>query len=126
MSGPDFVNLDERLEALELDASQDDEAAVRRLVRKGQHSTGSWLWPFLSTEDNEQDRSDDEGSIGSITGSRSSITAEGQTTGRSGWSGRHFEGVSNMPEERMPPPKVDEGGWQDAAWLLSVASKVLF
>ncbi|KAK0386838.1 hypothetical protein NLU13_5151 [Sarocladium strictum] len=125
-SGPDFVNLDERLEALDTAAEQDDEDAVRRLVRRGQHGTGSWLWSFLSVEENDQDRSDDEGSVDSFTGSRGSTAAEGQGTGRSGWSGRHFEGVSNVPEERMPPPKADEGGWQDAAWLLSVASKVLF
>lgn len=126
LSGPDFVNLDERLEALDAEASQDDEAAVRRLVRRGQHGTGSWLWSFLAAEENLPDRSDDEGSIGSFPESRSSTAEEGQAMGRSGWSGRHFEGVSNAPEERMPPPKPDEGGWQDAAWLLSVASKVLF
>ncbi len=38
---------------------------------------------------------------------------------------RQFEGVTTLVEERMPPPKADEGAWQDAAWLLSVASKVL-
>lgn len=127
LSGPDFVNLDERLEALEADTSQDDEAAVRRLVRRGQHGTGSWFWSFLAVESNEQDRSEDEGSAGSGTESRGEASGTGQTTpGRSGWSGRHFEGVSNAPEDRMPPPKADEGGWQDAAWLLSVASKVMF
>lgn len=125
-SGPDFVNLDARLEALEADAQQDDEAAVRRLVRRGQHGTGSWLWSFLTVEDLDRDRSEDEGSVGSFTESRGSTTAESNTTGREGGSGRHFQGVSSVPEERMPPPKADEGGWQDAAWLLSVASKVLF
>ncbi|KAG4216802.1 hypothetical protein PC116_g34717 [Phytophthora cactorum] len=33
--------------------------------------------------------------------------------------------MSNAQEERIPPPKSDEGGWRDAAWLLTVASKVL-
>jgi hypothetical protein len=28
-------------------------------------------------------------------------------------------------DERVPPPKADEGGWHDAAWLLTVASKVI-
>ena len=35
IAGPDFVNLDEKLEAISRDTDQDDEAAVRRLVRRG-------------------------------------------------------------------------------------------
>lgn len=126
ISGPDFVNLDERLEALDADTTQEDEAAVRRLVRRGQNGTGSWLWSLFSVEDHDTDRSEDEGSVGTGSGSRNSEAIGTLTPGRTGWSGRHFEGVSNTPEERMPPPKADEGGWQDAAWLLSVASKVMF
>jgi hypothetical protein len=30
------------------------------------------------------------------------------------------------PESIRPPVQGDDGGWQDAAWLLSVASKVLY
>ncbi|KAH8168894.1 hypothetical protein LIA77_11020 [Sarocladium implicatum] len=109
LKGPDFVNLDERLEALDSDTSQEDEAAVRRLVRKGQNGTGSWLWSLFSVEENDTDRSEDEGSTGTGSGSRISEAAGASTSGRNGWSGRHFEGVSNVPEERMPPPKADEG-----------------
>jgi hypothetical protein len=122
LSGPDFVNLDEKLEELERDSPQDDEAAVRRLVRYGHHGTGSWIsnlmgWPLFSLEENDEDDEEDEDD------SLADAISQG---GRSAWSARHFEGVSNAPEDKIPPPKADEGAWKDAAWLLSVATKVMF
>lgn len=125
VAGPDFVNLDERLEELERDTAQEDEAAVRRLVRRGHSGQGSWIsnvigWSLFSVDENGEE-SDDEDDDESLTGE------DLARSGRGGWSGRHFEGVSNAPPlERMPPPATNEGGWKDAAWLLSVASKVVF
>lgn len=119
LPGPDFVNLDEKLEELEQDTTQDDEAAIRRLVRRGQAGTGTWfgsVWSLFAVEENdeESDESDSEdGSLSQMSRSRSLST-------------RNLAGLSNPPEERIPPPGVDEGGWRDAAWLLSVASKVMF
>ncbi|KAI0852096.1 hypothetical protein F5Y00DRAFT_259053 [Daldinia vernicosa] len=115
--GPDFVSLDEKLEAFETDTSKSDEAVVRRLVYRKSEGVGSWVWSLFSVEENdeESDTADGELSDGETEGShlpRSASTVE-------------FEGVSNAPEERIPPPKSDEGGWRDAAWLLTVASKVL-
>ncbi|KAF4621518.1 hypothetical protein G7Y89_g14554 [Cudoniella acicularis] len=43
-------------------------------------------------------------------------------------SRRTLDGIADAPvEDAMPPPLRDDetGGWQDAAWLLSVATKVL-
>ena len=124
ISGPDFVNLDEKLEELERDTSQDDEAAVRWLMRYGQAGRDSWIgsmlgWSLFSVDEYDED-SDDDGEDESIE------DAASQATGRSGWSSRHFEGISNVPDEKMPAPRKDEGAWGDAAWLLSVASKVMF
>jgi hypothetical protein len=122
ISGPDFVNLDEKLEELERDPSRDDEADVRRLVKRGQAGSGSWIsnvigWSLFSVDEHDEDSDDpeDESLENSVT-----------QHGRSDWPSRHFEGVSNLPDERLAPPKADEGGWQDAAWLLSVATKVMF
>lgn len=122
--GPDFVNLDEKLEELERDTTQDDEAAVRRLVRRGQNGKGTWVsnvigWSLFSVEENDEDTSDDDAEDWSQQDGSS-------RSGRSAWSDRHFEGVSNAPEDRIPPPTTDEGKWKDAAWLLSVAAKVMF
>ncbi|KAH8888256.1 hypothetical protein GQ53DRAFT_767748 [Thozetella sp. PMI_491] len=116
IAGPDFVNLDEKLERLELeDTSMEDEAHVRRLVKRGQVSSwfgNVWGLQLLSVEETENEEESDGEVEEAVEERRRSST-------------RHFEGVTTLVEERMPPPKADEGGWQDAAWLLSVASKVL-
>ena len=123
VSGPDFVNLDSKLEELEQDTTQEDEATVRRLVRREQAGKGSWIgnvvgWSLFSVDEHEEG-SDDDGDDDS--------TGEGSSQpGKGTWSPRHFEGTSNTPDQSVPPPKSDEGAWKDAAWLLSVASKVIF
>ncbi|KAI1210446.1 uncharacterized protein F4807DRAFT_423438 [Annulohypoxylon truncatum] len=116
IQGPDFVSLDEKLEAFEVDTSKSDEAVVRKLVNGKNGGMSSWMWSLFSVEENDEESDNADGeSDGETEGShlpRSASTAD-------------FERVLNIPEERIPPPKLDEGGWQDAAWLLSVASKVL-
>lgn len=122
LAGPDFVNLDEKLEAIDQDTSQEDEAHVRRLVKRNSAGVGTWFgnvlgWTLFSVEENDEESETEgeasDGEVEEISHSRRS-------------SLRQFEGVvATSTEERMPPPKADEGGWQDAAWLLSVASKVL-
>ncbi|OTB04146.1 hypothetical protein M426DRAFT_320994 [Hypoxylon sp. CI-4A] len=116
--GPDFVSLDEKLEAFEeVDTSQLDEAAVRKLVNRKSGGMGSWMWSLFSVEENdeESDNADGETSDGETEGSHIPRSA----------STMDFEGISNTSDDRVPPPKSDEGGWQDAAWLLTVASRVL-
>lgn len=121
--GPDFVNLDEKLEELEIDSLQDDEAMVRRLVRHGTTGKGSWIsnvigWSLFKVDENDEDSEDDDDD--------SLIEEDLARRGRGGISRRHFEDVLHAPVERIAPPTSDEGGWKDAAWLLSVASKVMF
>lgn len=121
VQGPDFVNLDEKLEQLGDDSPQDDEAAVRRLVRHGTGERRSWITSLMglslfSVDEYDEDSDDSDGE---------SVEESASQAGRSGWAARHFEGVSNAPEEKVPPPQNDSA-WGDAAWLLSVASKVLF
>jgi hypothetical protein len=122
--GPDFVGLDEKLEAVEVDTTVADEATVRRLVKRESAGLSSWFenligWSLSSVEerDEESDTADGEASDEEANDGQLSRSA----------STRHFEGVltPTIPEPEIPPPKADEGGWQDAAWLLSVASKVL-
>ena len=136
-AGPDFVNLDEKLEASGLADERDlldtsideDEATVRRLVKRGNGGVGAWIGNlvgvqlFAVEEDEEEDEDDDdeteeEGELSSA----SSVVSRGTRHAR-------FEDITTTSlvnlDERMPPPKTDEGGWHDAAWLLTVASKVL-
>ncbi|KAI0205481.1 hypothetical protein F4808DRAFT_455709 [Astrocystis sublimbata] len=116
--GPDFVGLDEKLEAFEMDTTKADEATVRRLVmRPGGGGVGAWMWSLFSVEENNEDSdaADDDMTDGET---ESQIPRSASTI--------DFEGLSRLSEPELPPPKADEGSsWQDAAWLLSVASKVL-
>lgn len=117
VQGPDFVNLDEKLEAIEQDTSQEDEAAIRKLVRGEMAGRGSWFrWPLFAVEEQEDSDVDDEDEVD---------PAADAVQARRRSSVRHFEGVTNAPKEQIPPPDPQQGGWQDAAWLLSVASKVI-
>ncbi|KAK4455030.1 hypothetical protein QBC34DRAFT_106152 [Podospora aff. communis PSN243] len=125
--GPDFVNLDEALEAVdeEFDTTVEDEAYVRRLVKKGNGGMGSWFGSVLgvqlfSVEENSEE-SDDDGDGETTEGEQDD--AEGQPSRIT--STRRLDGMTTTLDERVPPPKADEGGWHDAAWLLTVASKVL-
>ncbi|KAG5982358.1 hypothetical protein E4U55_002024 [Claviceps digitariae] len=127
--GPDFVNLDEKLEELECDTTQDDEATVRRLVRHGTAGKGSWIsnvigWSLFKVDENEEEDDDDDDD----DDDQEDCMDEDELafTGRGAGSHRRFEHVLHSPIERLPPPNSDEGGWKDAAWLLSVASKVMF
>ncbi|OLN92267.1 hypothetical protein CCHL11_01556 [Colletotrichum chlorophyti] len=125
IAGPDFVNLDEQLESFEFDTAQDDEAAVRRLVKGERGSGASWVgnllgWPLFAVEENEEESDDDIEDGEEFEGEADEEAQELRS-----WSVRHFEGAAQATEERIPPPKANEGGWQDAAWLLSVATKVL-
>ncbi|KAI1397779.1 hypothetical protein F4819DRAFT_63280 [Hypoxylon fuscum] len=117
IQGPDFVGLDEKLEAFEVDTSQSDEAAVRKLVYRKDGGVGSWVWSLFSVEENDEESDNADGDL-------SDGGTEGSHVPRSA-SSVDFEGFSSVAEDRIPPPKPDDGGWQDAAWLLSVASKVL-
>jgi hypothetical protein len=115
--GPDFVGLDEKLEAIEVDTSEADEATIRRLVVRRSSGVGAWMWSLFAVEENDED-----------SDSADSDVTDGETEGQLPRSAStiDFEGFSSIPESQIPPPKGEEGtGWQDAAWLLSVASKVL-
>ncbi|KAI1281813.1 hypothetical protein F5Y07DRAFT_271153 [Xylaria sp. FL0933] len=117
--GPDFVGLDEKLEAIELDTSKADEATIRRLVMRRSNGVGAWMWSLFAVEENDEDSDAGDGD-GDVT------DAETESHVPRSASTIDFEGFSTPPEPRIPPPKGEEGtGWQDAAWLLSVASKVL-
>ncbi|KAG6015276.1 hypothetical protein E4U54_003828 [Claviceps lovelessii] len=132
-AGPDFVNLDEKLEELEFDTTQDDEATVRRLVRHGTGGKGSWIsnvigWSLFKVDENEEEDDDDEDEDDDDEDDdQEQCMDEDELAlrGRGASSRRHFEDVLHSPIERVPPPSSDEGGWKDAAWLLSVASKVM-
>lgn len=123
-AGPDFVNLDEKLEGFgyDVDTSQDDEAAVRKLVKGGQGRPNSWFgnimgWGLFSVAENDEESDEADGELTTDDELDESSVVDMDLN-------KNFEGSTSLSEQRLPPPKTDEGGWQDAAWLLSVASRV--
>lgn len=124
--GPDFVNLNEKLEVVgsEGDMDVDDETAVRRLVNSRHRRPHSWYasvmgWTLFAVQENEDE---DDGADGEVTtdGEAEECLSETSSTDKT------FESrMTSLSEpQRLSPPKSDDAGWKDAAWLLSVASKV--
>jgi hypothetical protein len=56
---------------------------------------------------------------------REAIVAAAKLTARDKESGNGEDGSRPSTADLEKPPE-EEGGWQDAAWLLSVASKAFF
>jgi hypothetical protein len=117
---PDFVDNEDEASENEEQAKKDEDV-VRKLARGSSLGLGGWVermlgWSlFAVEEDGEETEADmsDEKAEDSDLSSRTSK--------------RNLDTIMEMPiRDRMPLLKDDEaGGWQDAAWLLSVATKVL-
>ncbi|TVY59646.1 hypothetical protein LSUE1_G010227, partial [Lachnellula suecica] len=117
---PDFVDVEEEGYE-EVDEAKEDEAVVRKLARASSLGLGGWVekmlgWSlFAVDEDGEETETEtlDEKAEDSEKSSRTSR--------------RTLDGAEEPPAEDIMPPLRDgeAGGWQDAAWLLSVATKVL-
>lgn len=118
---PDFVDVDE--EVYEEDQAAEDEVIVKRLAKKGSLGLGVWVeklmgWSLFAVEEDAEDtdiETNEEKTDLSDAAMRSDRTQRNS-----------LDGTADLPlGEKLPLPGADEGGWQDAAWLLSVATKVL-
>ncbi|CAK7567732.1 MAG: hypothetical protein SEPTF4163_005700 [Sporothrix epigloea] len=175
--GPDFVSLDEKLEAVGFHVREEnleDEDQIRRLVKREKAGgiMGTWLsnlfgWSLFDVQeaegeaetvdadsdtagqDEESNFDGEEEDQAHGSGVEKSADDEADVTGPVGGKRRrfikrslaidcsqrdatwatsrcHFEGDNGNTVKNMPPPPLDdEGTWKDAAWLLSVASKVI-
>lgn len=120
LTEPDFVDIDE--EAYEHDQAAEDEVIVKRLAKKGSLGLGVWVeklmgWSLFAVEEDGED-TDME-----MNEERTDSSDASPLNRRLKISMDRSDDITL--EEKLPPPGADEGGWQDAAWLLSVASKVL-
>jgi hypothetical protein len=119
---PDFVDAEEEAEMEEDgDEAKQDEAIIRKLARGSSLGLGGWVermlgWSLFAVDEDGEDAEveivDEKGEDSELSSRTSRRTLDGSTQPLAG--------------EVMPPLRDDEaGGWQDAAWLLSVATKVL-
>lgn len=127
---PDFVDVDEDAEAEPEVQALHDELLIRKLAKTGTLGLGSWVerlmgWSLFAV-DEDGEETDGEG------GETETTDTDGD--GRYGRKERERQQWREMLEKEakeqgvvLPPPPdgTEDGGWGDAAWLLSVASKVL-
>tara|TARA_R110002003_G_scaffold52_27_gene4613 strand:- start:14120 stop:15196 length:1077 start_codon:yes stop_codon:yes gene_type:complete len=141
---PDFVSAD--------DESDGDEEEVARLARERGFGLGGWMdrligWTLFSVDEDgeasdEDDADDDSGYLPqNMTKEELRLRREIEARRRklereaivaaSALRGLDKENAGSDEASRPSTAESqrqmeDEGGWQDAAWLLSVASKALF
>jgi len=141
---PDFVDENEE--------SDGDEEEVARLARERGFGLGNWMdrligWTLFSVDEDGEDSDDDEEEEEEENAwkpenmtkeelklrrevdakrrklEREAIIAASAVTPQTSKGADAGEAGSSAPQR--PPDEDDAGGWQDAAWLFSVASKVL-
>jgi len=118
---PDFVDVEE--EGYEdADQAKKDEAMVRKLARASSLGLGGWVEKMLGWSLFAVEEDGDETEFETVDEKAEDSELSSRTPSR-----RNFDGTAELPPEaRMPPLNPNEAGaWNDAAWLLSVASKVL-
>ncbi|KAB8303147.1 hypothetical protein EYC80_004596 [Monilinia laxa] len=116
---PDFVNAEEEVFE-DGDEARKDEAIVKKLARASRLGLGGWVenllgWNLFAVEEDGEEAEFD-------------TSDEKEESELSSRPSRHtLDEMGGTPvEEQMPPLNPNEAdGWHDAAWLLSVASKVI-
>lgn len=131
---PDFVEAD--------DEGPDDEEEVARLARERGFGLGGWMdaligWTLFSVDEDGEVSSDEEEQTSDLTKDEAKLMREVEAKRRKmeresiiAASALKVQDKAEGGEVKIDVPKPPEGqeagGWQDAAWLLSVASKALF
>jgi len=129
---PDFVEDDED--------SRDDEETVARLARERGFGLGGWMdrligWTLFSVNEDGEESSDDEDLDGSETAShvtldemrlRKEVEARRRKLEREAiMAAAAVKSDEKAQNGETDSPNEEVGGWSDAAWLFSVASKVI-
>ncbi|KAI9054197.1 hypothetical protein LZ554_001368 [Drepanopeziza brunnea f. sp. 'monogermtubi'] len=118
---PDFVDAEDEEEDFYegSDEAKKDDAEVRKLARANSQGLSGWVermlgWSLFAVEEDGEDEE--------LTDEKHEDSEFSSPTSR-----LPFDGIHDPITEEVPPPMKDGdvAGWQDAAWLLSVATKVL-
>ena len=137
---PDFVEPDN-----ELVGDEEEVARLARLARERGFGLGGWMdrligWTLFRVEEDGEETEDDEEDIereeslteeqlklrNEVEARRRKLKREMIIRASAAGSGENGDkGDTKESTETQSAASDSEGGWQDAAWLLSVASKVL-
>ena len=118
---PDFVDVEEDDGIDEEEEARKDEALVRKLTRTNSLGLGGWVEKMLGWNLFAVDEDGDEMEPDVLD----EKTEDTELSSRPSRRNLH-ELPSPLVEDAVPPPQNEgAGGWQDAAWLLSVATKVI-
>ncbi|KAK4122927.1 hypothetical protein N657DRAFT_691365 [Parathielavia appendiculata] len=136
--GPDFVNLNERLEGLQ-EEDEDEERVVvdKEYLRKMVKEQGRF-WPWVASlmvgearsdlaEDDDEDEEEDEYG-GEVDPYELERRLEEERRKRRAASELRLQECTITPLDATndPPPDENGGLWRDVSWLLSVAGNALF
>ena len=136
---PDFVEADE-------DEGPDDEEEVARLARERGFGLGGWMdaligWTLFSVDEDGEISSDEDedDETKNLTKEEAKLMREVEAKRRKMEKESIIAASALKVEDKAgdeggevkidvpkPPEGQEASGWQDAAWLLSVASKALF
>ncbi|KAI9714412.1 MAG: hypothetical protein M1820_000373 [Bogoriella megaspora] len=121
----DFVDLAE-----EKEGEKEDEEEIARLARETGSGFGGWVDRFMGfalfNMEEDRDESADEAAEGeSAEEAKRRKLAELRRKKEERERLIAQQRTNENPASGIQTPKEDHGGWQDAAWLLSVASKIL-
>ncbi len=124
---PDFIDLPPSDELDEEERAKADEILVRRLVKTGTLGLGTWVerlmgWSLFAVE--EDGETEDESDGTETETEKDAEWEQRKEQERQRWRSM-LEREAEEQGVKLPPPPRGEGGWGDAAWLLSVATKVL-
>ncbi|CAI6338606.1 unnamed protein product [Periconia digitata] len=138
---PDFIEADEE--------GDDDEEEVARLARERGFGLGTWVdkligWSLFSVDEDGEDSSsedDDEEEDESmrpenmtkeefrlrreVEAKRRKLEREAIIAASAVHAHDKDTATDDEAENKPPPPGEEGGGWADAAWLFTVASKVI-
>ncbi|KAE9986522.1 hypothetical protein EG328_005408 [Venturia inaequalis] len=121
---PDFVDME--------DEGADDEEEVSRLAKQKGSGLGGFVDRLVGfslfnvDEDAETEEDDEPEETAEQVAKRKQLEKKRRRAQLERAASSSAIATSRAETVQPPQPQGEEGGWQDAAWLLSVASKVLY
>jgi len=132
LTGPDFVDAEdgkeEEVDSGDEEERMEEEAEVARLTSDRGFGLGSMVdrligWTLFDVREDRSAAEDEDAPAGKEEGQRKARAEDARITGKP--QGPKTETSGEPTDEDGEKGGEAAGGWSDAAWLLSVASKII-